>query len=71
MHNMAFLIVLHDGHQDVFSGQSVVLIGIVNSFQRFHGIRGGPLFGQMCNNVWFKFCKGLEELALLVSNVDL
>lgn len=69
--DMTLFIIFHDCHQDIFSWKSVILIGIVDGFQGFHWIGSCPLFSQMCNNVWFKFCKQFKELGLLMSNVDL
>ena len=71
MDDMTFLIIFHHSHEDIFGGNGVIFVSIVDSFQRFHGIRGCSLFRQMNDNIWFKFCKQLEELGFLVGNVDL
>ena len=71
VHDVALLIVLHDGDKDVLGGKGVVLVGVVDGLQGFHGVGSCPLLSEVHDHIRFEFPEGLEEFELLGSNVDI
>lgn len=71
VHNMTIYVIFHDCHGYVLCSLGVVGVGVVDSFQRFHGVGSSSLFSQMHDYIRIEFFKSFKEFFLLGSNIDI